>query len=79
VGSIPITRSILLVRNGRANARNTLLLQRLRWQMLVGFERASEAPPNAARPQDLMCEKLSVVSSGRSSAILHARPRFLRR
>ena len=38
VGSIPITRSILLVRNERANARNTFLLQRLRRQMLVGFE-----------------------------------------
>ncbi|MFO1077964.1 MAG: hypothetical protein U1E73_09615 [Planctomycetota bacterium] len=68
MGSIPITRSILLVRNESANARNTFLLQRLRGQMLVGFEGASKVPPSPAKPRKRMCERLSVVSSGRFSA-----------
>ncbi|MBK8100580.1 MAG: hypothetical protein IPK26_26110 [Planctomycetes bacterium] len=42
MGSIPITRSSLLVRNERANERNTFLLLRLRRQMLVGFEDAHD-------------------------------------
>lgn len=53
VGSIPITRSILLVRNERVNARNTFLLLRLRRRMLVGSEGRDEpekAPRRASKP-----------------------------
>jgi hypothetical protein len=57
VGSIPITRSSFAPRLGRANARNTFLLLRLRRQMLVGFEDASKSSPNRARPRKLMCER----------------------
>jgi hypothetical protein len=64
VGSIPITRSILLGRNECANARNTFLLLRLRRQMLFGFEVITKTPEVRREGRKTQPDRLNVVGSG---------------
>ncbi len=61
VGSIPITRSILRVRNEGAIARNTFLLLRLRWRVLVGNEAGLATLGSASSPDQRTLPTFSLL------------------